>query len=205
MGRAPIQLLVKSDTELVDNPTLALKMCVLLKRRKCRDPMANREGSMKRRSFSGMERFTSRQWIEGGYPCRGKFSFVEGIDGVVRWAVRALAILMTFVVIMGVVEVVWGLYDRLRQPPIMKLEIMELEATFGTFMAVLVAIAILANITLRLREKRRPRRGGDGHSAHCHGANSYHSRPEPVFGAASVGSCGAGSGDVYRILAGARR
>ena len=81
-----------------------------------------------------------------------KVSFVEGIDGVIRWAVRALALLMTFVVIMGVVEVVWELYDRLRQPPIMKLGITELEATFGTFMAVLVAIAILANITLRLRE-----------------------------------------------------
>ena len=35
---------------------------------------------------------------------------------IIRWAVRALAVLMTFVIVMGVVDVVWMLYQRMTNP-----------------------------------------------------------------------------------------
>jgi len=66
--------------------------------------------------------------------------------------VRALAILMVFVIIMGVVDVVWVLYQRLVAPPFLLLEISDILGTFGAFMGVLIAIEIFINITIYLRD-----------------------------------------------------
>lgn len=78
--------------------------------------------------------------------------FVERLVGIIRWAVRMLAVLMVFVIIMGVIDVVWVLYQRLVAPPFMLLEISDILGTFGAFMAVLIAIEIFVNITVYLRE-----------------------------------------------------
>jgi len=71
---------------------------------------------------------------------------------VIRLAVHALAVLMTFVIIMGVADVVWVLYQKLMAPPVFLLQISDILATFGAFMAVLIAIEIFVNITIYLRE-----------------------------------------------------
>ncbi len=78
--------------------------------------------------------------------------FTDGLRNVINWAVRALAILMTFVIIMGVLDVVWVLYQKLMQPPFMLLQISDILATFGAFMAVLIAIEIFINIIVYLRD-----------------------------------------------------
>ncbi|QCF24826.1 phosphate-starvation-inducible PsiE family protein [Hydrocarboniclastica marina] len=75
-----------------------------------------------------------------------------GLHGIIRWAVRALALLMVFVIIMGVVDVGWILYERLVSPPVYILTISDMLATFGAFMAVLIAIEIFINITVYLRD-----------------------------------------------------
>lgn len=75
-----------------------------------------------------------------------------GLHGIIRWAVRALALLMVFVIIMGVVDVGWILYERLISPPVYILTISDMLATFGAFMAVLIAIEIFINITVYLRD-----------------------------------------------------
>lgn len=75
-----------------------------------------------------------------------------GLHGIIRWAVRALALLMVFVIIMGVVDVGWLLYERLISPPVYILTISDMLATFGAFMAVLIAIEIFINITVYLRD-----------------------------------------------------
>lgn len=77
---------------------------------------------------------------------------IRFLRGAIRWAVRLLAILMVFVIFMGVVDVIWVLYERLREPPFFLLQISDLLATFGAFMAVLIAIEIFVNITIYLRE-----------------------------------------------------
>ena len=69
---------------------------------------------------------------------------------IIRWAVRALAVLMTLVIVLGILDVVWMLYHRLSTPPHFLLDINEILATFGAFMAVLIAIEIFANIVMYL-------------------------------------------------------
>lgn len=71
---------------------------------------------------------------------------------LVKHCVRLLSILMAFVIVMGVIDVGWTLYQKLVTPPLMILTISDMLATFGAFMAVLIAIEILINITVYLRD-----------------------------------------------------
>lgn len=72
---------------------------------------------------------------------------------IIRFSVRALAILMTFVIFMGVIDVIWVLYQKLIvEPPKYLLTISDILATFGAFMAVLIAIEIFINIMIYLRD-----------------------------------------------------
>jgi uncharacterized membrane protein (DUF373 family) len=71
---------------------------------------------------------------------------------VINFAVRILAVLMTAVIIWGIGDVVWMLYNQLMAPPFMLLNINDILSTFGAFMAVLIAIEIFINITLYLRD-----------------------------------------------------
>ena len=77
---------------------------------------------------------------------------VRGLHWVIRMAVRALAVLMTGVIVFGVADVCYVLYKRLMAPPRGLLEITDILATFGAFMAVLIAIEIFVNIVSYLRD-----------------------------------------------------
>jgi len=79
-------------------------------------------------------------------------AFVEWLKRIIRAAVRVLAVLMTLVIVWGVLDVMWVLYQKLTEPPVMLLQISDILATFGAFMAVLIAIEIFVNITIYLRE-----------------------------------------------------
>ncbi len=70
----------------------------------------------------------------------------------IRAAVKILAVLMTLVILWGIGDVLWLLFQRLREPPFMLLSIHDIFATFGAFLAVLIAIEIFVNITLYLRK-----------------------------------------------------
>jgi len=65
---------------------------------------------------------------------------------VIRFAVKVLAILMVLVIVWGIGDVLFVLYQRLTQPPFLLLQIDDLLATFGAFLAVLIAIEIFINI-----------------------------------------------------------
>lgn len=67
-------------------------------------------------------------------------------------SVRMLVVLMTLVIMWGVADVGWVLYERLRQPPVMLLTISDILATFGAFIAVMIAIEIFENLTIYLRQ-----------------------------------------------------
>lgn len=71
---------------------------------------------------------------------------------VVRFCIRILSIMMVFVIIMGVVDVGWTIYQKLMSQPMFILTISDMLATFGAFLAVLIAVEILINITIYLRE-----------------------------------------------------
>ncbi|MCW8194809.1 phosphate-starvation-inducible PsiE family protein [Proteobacteria bacterium 005FR1] len=78
-------------------------------------------------------------------------SLIANLYTLVRISVRVLAVMMVFVIIMGVVDVGWTIYQKLTTPPLFILTIADMLATFGAFIAVLIAIEILVNITAYLR------------------------------------------------------
>ena len=79
-------------------------------------------------------------------------ALVRGLHWIIRMAVRALAVLMTGVIAFGVADVCYVLYQRLMSDPKGFLEITDILATFGAFMAVLIAIEIFVNIVSYLRD-----------------------------------------------------
>ena len=82
-----------------------------------------------------------------------KEPLIQVIRVVVRIAVRFLAVLMTVVILFGVADVILVLYQELKTPPFMLLTITDILALFGAFMAVLIAIEILINIIIYLRDE----------------------------------------------------
>lgn len=70
----------------------------------------------------------------------------------IRFAVSVLAFLMVIVIFFGVADVIYVMYQKLiESPPLLLLTIPDILATFGAFLAVLIAIEIFLNISLYLR------------------------------------------------------
>ncbi len=69
---------------------------------------------------------------------------------IIRVAVKILAVLMVLVIVWGIGDVIFVLYQRLTEPPFMLLKINDILATFGAFLAVLIAIEIFINISMYL-------------------------------------------------------
>lgn len=83
------------------------------------------------------------------------------LDRVIRMVARALAVIMVLVIIWGVADVLYVLWRRLMAPPFMLLEISDIFATFGAFIAVLIAIEIYQNIVLYVSGHRDYRRAAE--------------------------------------------
>ena len=77
--------------------------------------------------------------------------FIDVLHKIIRVAVKVLAVLMVVVIVWGIGDVIYVLYQRLMTPPILLLSISDILATFGAFLAVLIAIEIFVNITLYLK------------------------------------------------------
>ena len=81
-----------------------------------------------------------------------KEPLIKHLRNIIHFAVRILAILMTLVILWGVVDVGYVLYQTLVEEPFLMMTISDILATFGAFMAVLIAIEIFVNINIYLRE-----------------------------------------------------
>jgi uncharacterized membrane protein (DUF373 family) len=81
-----------------------------------------------------------------------KDPLVDFLQKVIRLAVRILAVLMTVIILWGVGDVVYMFYTKLNEEPYYILNISDILATFGAFLAVLIAIEIFVTITMYLRE-----------------------------------------------------
>ena len=88
----------------------------------------------------------------GGFSLEQKDPLIRFLHRIIKQAVRILAILMVFVILWGIGDVLYVLFQRLREPPFLLLNIGDLLTTFGSFLAVLIAIEIFVNITLYLRD-----------------------------------------------------
>lgn len=74
----------------------------------------------------------------------------------IRFAVTVLAFLMVLVIFLGVADVIYVIYQKLVSPPFLLLTIPDILATFGAFLAVLIAIEIFLNISIYLRSDVMP-------------------------------------------------
>ena len=78
---------------------------------------------------------------------------LTALQRIIRGAVRVLAVLMTVLILLGVVDVAWILFDKVMvSSPRFVLSISDILATFGAFLAVLIAIEIFVNIVMYLHE-----------------------------------------------------
>ncbi len=76
-----------------------------------------------------------------------------GLRAVIRAAVRALAVMMTLLIVVGAVDVAWTLWNKMvNATPMFVLTMSDILSTFGAFMAVLIAVEIFVNITMYLRD-----------------------------------------------------
>lgn len=81
---------------------------------------------------------------------------IRNLHGIIRICVKFLAILMVFVILLGVADVVYVMYSRLVQPPFLLLNVGDIFKIFGAFMVVLIAIEIFINIRLYLGSNTLP-------------------------------------------------
>jgi len=97
-------------------------------------------------------------FVEVGHELTDKVedSFIDFLHMIIRMAVKVLATLMVLVIVWGIGDVIYVLYQRLISPPFMLLNISDILATFGAFLAVLIAIEIFINITLYLKNNVIP-------------------------------------------------
>ncbi len=75
---------------------------------------------------------------------------IRFLHRIIRVAVKVLAILMVLVIVWGIGDVIYVLYQRLVEPPYLFLQINDIFATFGAFLAVLIGIEIFINISMYL-------------------------------------------------------
>lgn len=79
------------------------------------------------------------------------------MDRIIHNCALVIAFIMVLVIIWGVADILYVLYHRLIAPPMMLLEIKDIFATFGAFMAVLIAIEIYHNLILYTKGDHNPR------------------------------------------------
>jgi len=83
-------------------------------------------------------------------------AMLKALNAVIHFAVRILAVLMVLVILWGVADVVYVIYQRLVAEPFLMLTVSDILLIFGSFMAVLIAIEIFINITLYIKHDTLP-------------------------------------------------
>ena len=77
-------------------------------------------------------------------------ALISVLHRIIRVCVKCLALVMVLVIIWGIFDVLWVLYEQLKTPPVFLLDVNDIFKTFGAFMVVLIAIEIFINIRLYL-------------------------------------------------------
>lgn len=62
---------------------------------------------------------------------------IQFLHKLIRVTVRVLSVLMVFVILWGIGDVVYTIYKKVNEPPFFLLDINNILATFGAFLAVL--------------------------------------------------------------------
>ncbi len=81
---------------------------------------------------------------------------IRSLHRVIGVCIKLLAILMVAVIMWGVLDVCYVLYNSLMEPPLLLLDVGDIFEIFGAFMVVLIAIEIFINIRLYLGSSTLP-------------------------------------------------
>lgn len=101
---------------------------------------------------SRVKKYSPQQESHQELPAEHEDVFITFLHSVIHFSVR----LMVALILWGGADVVLVLYQRLMAPPFMLLKIDDIVATFGAFLAVLIAIEIFINITIYIRKDVLP-------------------------------------------------
>lgn len=88
---------------------------------------------------------------------QNELKLLNFMDRIIHNCALVIALIMVLVIIWGVADILYVLYHRLIAPPFFLLEIKDIFATFGAFMAVLIAIEIYHNLILYTKGDHNPR------------------------------------------------
>ncbi|AQA19546.1 hypothetical protein BST95_16195 [Halioglobus japonicus] len=102
------------------------------------------------------EEETVRKEIHEEFPEEHPDPLIRQLHHVIRVAVKFMSVLMAIVILLGVADVIWVLYERLSTPPYGLLQVADIFQVFGAFMVVLIAIEIFINIRLYLGTNTLP-------------------------------------------------
>ncbi|MCP4269108.1 MAG: phosphate-starvation-inducible PsiE family protein [Candidatus Brocadiaceae bacterium] len=89
-------------------------------------------------------------------PRKHKDPLIQFLHKMIRNTVKALAILMTLVILWGTIDLSIDLYQKLVSPPLFLISLHEILSTFSGFLTVLIAIEIFSNITMYIRDDVLP-------------------------------------------------
>jgi uncharacterized membrane protein (DUF373 family) len=81
---------------------------------------------------------------------------IRFLHKAIRFSIRILAVLMVAVILWGVVDVLYVMYQQLMAPPKFMITVNDIFQLFGAFMVVLIAIEIFLNIRLYLGTEMLP-------------------------------------------------
>lgn len=84
-------------------------------------------------------------------PVQHEDPFIQLLHRTIRLGLKFLAFLMVIVILFGIIDVVYVIFEKITQPPFMLLTINDMLETFGAFLAVLIAVEIFLNITVYIR------------------------------------------------------
>ena len=77
-------------------------------------------------------------------PSKHEDPLIQFLHKTIRVTVKALAVLMTLVIIWGTIDLSIDLYHKLVSPPLLLISLPEILTTFAGFLTVLIAIEIFS-------------------------------------------------------------
>lgn len=77
--------------------------------------------------------------------------FIKYLHRTIRVGVKFLSILMVLVILLSIVDVLYVIWGKISESPYFLISTNDLLETFGSFLAVLIAIEIFLNITIYIR------------------------------------------------------
>jgi len=85
-----------------------------------------------------------------------KDPLVRFLHQVIRFSLKLLLIFMVVVILLGVVDVLYVVYQRMMAPPLFLISVNDIFQILGAFMVVLIAIEVFVNIRLYLGTEELP-------------------------------------------------